>query len=197
VRDPSLIRRAAATRRTRGWEGWHLDLDLPHDDVVGVLVGGAENQRLLVLLRVDVVHELAQHRTIERLGDDALVECVDVGDTSRCSRPRRETKIRDRRARDPTNSRDGTRPRQCNRIDRPAECRIRCRRRAARRRASPSPGWSRSEVSFLIRLEVTELLHVKDVREGLQVFESKVLERVGGLLAERVAVDEKQHAPKP
>ena len=48
------------------------------DDHVGVLVGGAEDERLLVLLGIDVLDELAEHGAVEVLGDDAPVEGVDL-----------------------------------------------------------------------------------------------------------------------
>ena len=42
--------------------------------------------------------------------------------------------------------------------------------------------------------DVVELLDVEDVGERLEVLEPRVLERVRGLLAERGAVDEEEHA---
>ena len=43
-------------------------------------------------------------------------------------------------------------------------------------------------------VDVAELLHVEDVGEGLELLEPHVLEGVGGLLAERAAVDEEEDA---
>jgi len=47
-----------------------------------------------------------------------------------------------------------------------------------------------------VRRLFLQLLDAEDVGEGLQAFHPRVLERVGGLLAERGAVDQEQHTPK-
>lgn len=50
------------------------------------------------------------------------------------------------------------------------------------------------KLGFSVRLEISELLHVEDVGEGLEVLEAQILECVGRLFSQRVAVDEEEHS---